>query len=296
MRYVAIVLALTIAALQVCSIADARRGGGGRGGGGRGGGGMRGGSMSRGSMPSRGASNGGFNLGSDFQRGSGPMQRPGVAQRPAGGNLGNGNLGNGKFATVQPPIANRPGNGGNRPGNGGNRPGNGGDRPSRPGNGGDRPGKGGGSIPNPIQPGGCCYYWNGGAAWYPAPYYWGGGFWGPYAFGVTAVLYGEIEDEENDVTYNSYEVQPNTHGASFLTAYQLTQVACGPPGLVVVYGPEQSVVCANPNQYVGEGSYQLDTATLSLVSLGPPASPTPAPQPTTPSGALLVTPAPAPTR
>jgi hypothetical protein len=105
-------------------------------------------------------------------------------------------------------------------------------------------------------------------AWAPVPYYWGGGFWGAWAIGLTsAAVYGAVVDEEDNVTYNSYEVQPGTPGETFLSTYQLVQVKCGPPGLVVVYGPENSVICANPNQNVGEGEYRLDTATLNLISL-----------------------------
>jgi hypothetical protein len=56
----------------------------------------------------------------------------------------------------------------------------------------------------------------------------------------------------------------------------LTQTKCGPPNLVVVYGPEESVICANPNSFVGEGKYSLDTQTLSLVSMEPAAAAQPA--------------------
>jgi hypothetical protein len=92
------------------------------------------------------------------------------------------------------------------------------------------------------------------------------------------VVFGEIVDEEHDVTYNSYQVSPGTPGATFLTTYQLTQTQCGPPNLVVVYGPENSVICAQPNDYVGEGSYRLDTVTLDLIPLkgnAPPQASTP---------------------
>jgi hypothetical protein len=123
--------------------------------------------------------------------------------------------------------------------------------------------------------------------WAPVPYYWGGGFWGAWAIGMTsAVVYGAIVDEETNITYNSYEVQPGTPGETFLQTYQLTQVQCGPSGLVVVYGPENSVICATPNGYVGEGQYRLDTVTLDLIAInGPPQAsattqPSPAPQPT----------------
>jgi hypothetical protein len=105
-------------------------------------------------------------------------------------------------------------------------------------------------------------------AWAPVPYYWGGGFWGAWAIGLTsAAVYGAVVDEDTHVTYNSYEVQPGTPGETFLDTYQLTQVQCGPENLVEVFGPENSVICATPNQYVGAGEYQLDTATLNLMPM-----------------------------
>jgi hypothetical protein len=127
-------------------------------------------------------------------------------------------------------------------------------------------------VNNPVYGGGGYYGWNGGMAWAPAPYYWGGGFWGAMAIGVTsAAVYGSIVDEDDNVTYNSYEVQAETPGATFLSTYQLTQTQCAPKGLVVVYGPQNSVICAQPNNYVGEGSYRLDTVTLDLIPInGPP--------------------------
>ena len=57
--------------------------------------------------------------------------------------------------------------------------------PGRPGSPGNRPGGGNNinsgnniNINNPVYGGGGAYGWNGGYAWAPAPYYWGGGFWG----------------------------------------------------------------------------------------------------------------------
>ena len=86
-------------------------------------------------------------------------------------------------------------------------------------------------VNNPVYGGGGAYGWNGGMAWAPAPYYWGGGFWGAMAIGVTsAAVYGAIVDEDTHVTYNSYEVQAGTPGETFLTSYQLTQTQCGPAG------------------------------------------------------------------
>ena len=120
-------------------------------------------------------------------------------------------------------------------------------------------------IRNPVYVNNSAWGWNRGVAWAPAPYYWGGGFWGAMAIGVTsAAVYGSIV--ANNQTYASYQVQPSSPGATFLSNYQLTQVQCGPPGLVVVYGPNNSVICANPNNLVAAGTYQLNTETLSLTS------------------------------
>jgi hypothetical protein len=119
-------------------------------------------------------------------------------------------------------------------------------------------------VANPVYYGGA-WGWNGGYPWYPAPTYWGGGFWGPFAVGVTsAAVYGAIV--ANNTTYNSYQVQPESAGAKLLQSYQLTQTACGPPGLVVIYGPNNSVICADPNHLVSAGNYSLNTQTLTLTS------------------------------
>lgn len=125
-------------------------------------------------------------------------------------------------------------------------------------------------IRNPVYVNNSAWGWNHGVAWTAAPYYWGGGFWGAMAIGVTsaavgAAVYGSVVS--NNVTYSSYQVQPSSPGATFLSNYQLTQVQCGPPGLVVVYGPQNSVICANPNHLVAAGSYRLNAETLSLTTL-----------------------------
>ena len=120
-------------------------------------------------------------------------------------------------------------------------------------------------VSNPVYTGGA-WGWNHGVAWAPAPYYWGGGFWGAMAISATsAAIYGSIV--ANNHTYTSYQVQPSSPGATFLSNYSLTQVQCGPSNLVVVYGPSNSVICANPNQYVAAGSYTLNTDTLTLSSM-----------------------------
>lgn len=85
------------------------------------------------------------------------------------------------------------------------------------------------------------------------------------AIGVTsAAVFGTIV--ANNQTYQSYQVQPSSPGAQVLNNYHLTQTQCGPPNLVVIYGPNNSVICAFPNSTVSAGNYSLDTATLSLVS------------------------------
>jgi hypothetical protein len=66
--------------------------------------------------------------------------------------------------------------------------------------------------------------------------------------------------------YQSYQVAPDSPGATLLSNYGLTQTPCGPPGLVVIFGPDNSVICANPNDTVGPGEYTLDPTTLTITS------------------------------
>jgi hypothetical protein len=106
--------------------------------------------------------------------------------------------------------------------------------------------------------------WNRGVAWNPAPTYWGGGFWGALAFSADAALFGELLDSGQ--TYDSYAVYPDSPGATLLANYQLTQTPCGPPDLVVIWGPDSSLICAIPNGTVGPGEYDIDPSTLTLVS------------------------------
>ena len=123
----------------------------------------------------------------------------------------------------------------------------------------------GATVTNPVYHGYPAWGWNGGAAWYPAPYYWGGGFWGPFAVGaVTAAAFGTIA--YNNTTYTSYKTEPSSPGAKLLASYKLTQTPCGPPGLVVIYGPSNSVICAQPNQLVAAGNYSVNSSNLTIVS------------------------------
>lgn len=42
--------------------------------------------------------------------------------------------------------------------------------------------------------------------------------------------------------------------------------SCVPPNLVVIWGPDDSVICAYPNNLVAPGNYKRDPATLTMVS------------------------------
>ncbi len=95
------------------------------------------------------------------------------------------------------------------------------------------------------------WVWNGGHVWAAAPYYWGGGFWGSLAIGLS---------------FNDYVVQPSSPGAQLLANYGLQQTDCDQDNLVQIFGPDGSEICAYPNDEVGPGQYQVDPSTLSLVS------------------------------
>jgi hypothetical protein len=124
-------------------------------------------------------------------------------------------------------------------------------------------------VTNPVYGAYPAWGWNSGVAWYPAPYYWGGGFWGAMAIGATsAALYGSMVNANNQ-TVTSYQVQPDSPGAKLLESYKLTQTPCGPPNLVVIYGPNNSVICAVPNGTVSAGTYALDSSNLTIISQKP---------------------------
>jgi hypothetical protein len=228
MNRLALAIAMLLALSATLHCADAQRRGGGR---------IGGGMRSRPSMPSR------------------SMQRPST---PSGGFNFNGDFSN-RTPVDRPsnPIAGAPGD---RPGR---APGSGvgsGNRPDRP-PGGTRP-----PIQPPVPPA-PNYGWNGGVIWAPAPYYYGGGFWGPYAWGVTtAVVLGSVENEETNEEVKSYEVSPDSPGAKVLSAYGLQQVECKSEGLVTIFGPENSVVCASPNELVSAGVYDLNVQDLTIYS------------------------------
>jgi hypothetical protein len=82
------------------------------------------------------------------------------------------------------------------------------------------------------------------------------------------VYFGAIPDAQ--IVYPSYQVEPDSPGAELLQDYGLQQTPCGPPDLVVIWGPDNSVICALPNNNVGPGNYSVDPETFSLVSAPPP--------------------------
>jgi hypothetical protein len=93
--------------------------------------------------------------------------------------------------------------------------------------------------------GGAAWGWNGGVAWAPAPYYWGGGFWRALAISATtAAIHGSIV--HSNVTYTSYQVQPNSPGATFLSNYGLTQVQCDRPVSLWFTDPTTALSARSP--------------------------------------------------
>jgi hypothetical protein len=121
-------------------------------------------------------------------------------------------------------------------------------------------------VVNPVYRG-PAWGWNHGAVWTPAPAYWGGGFWGAFAVGAaSAIVMGSIVNAATHQTYTSYQVSQGSPGAQLLSNYHLQQVPCGPPNLVVIYGPNNGVICANPNDLVSAGNYAVNADTLTLQS------------------------------
>jgi hypothetical protein len=102
--------------------------------------------------------------------------------------------------------------------------------------------------------GGNPWGWNGGREWVASPRYWGGGFWGAFGLGLA---FGSV---------GYYEVQSGYPGYDLLANYGLTQTSCDQPNIVQIFGPDGSEICAYPNDMVAPGAYNVDPATLTLVS------------------------------
>lgn len=117
-----------------------------------------------------------------------------------------------------------------------------------------RRGRLGPALPNAHEPRGP-YGWNDGIVWGPAPIYWAGGFWGPIPPA------GPSEMTPIDI---------DSPGARLLDDYGLTQTPClTSSGLVEIWGPSGSVICAGGNASVAAGNYTVDTAAFTLVTFRP---------------------------
>jgi len=125
------------------------------------------------------------------------------------------------------------------------------------------------AIVNPRwNPGLGNWWWNGNRPWYPTPRYWGGGFWGNLAIGlssaaVAGAVAGSIANANNNP---QVVVVNNSPGGQLLSSYELVQVPCSTSAnLVVIAGPSDSVICARPTAAVPAGFYTVDTANLALI-------------------------------
>lgn len=125
-------------------------------------------------------------------------------------------------------------------------------------------------VVNPRGRGGVAWGWNRGVAWYPRYNYWGGGFWGAFAIGaVTGGIIGAATSNNENNTYienNYYIIEKDTPGYTLLSDYNLIQTQCiESNNIVIINGPENSQICALPNDIVPAGFYSIDMDTLTLV-------------------------------
>jgi len=109
--------------------------------------------------------------------------------------------------------------------------------------------------------------WHGGSPWYPNRTYWGGGFWGPFAAGavvggITGSLVTAAANQNNNTVI---VVQQGTPGYNLLDSYGLKQTSRCDETVVIIYGPENSIICATPNTIVRAGRYDIDAEKLILI-------------------------------
>jgi hypothetical protein len=109
--------------------------------------------------------------------------------------------------------------------------------------------------------------WHGGSPWYPNRTYWGGGFWGPFAAGavvggITGSLITAAANQNNNTVI---VVQQGTPGYNLLDSYGLKQTNRCDETVVIIYGPENSIICATPNTIVRAGRYDIDAEKLILI-------------------------------
>ncbi|WP_460194287.1 hypothetical protein [Thermosynechococcus sp. FA-CM-4201] len=123
-------------------------------------------------------------------------------------------------------------------------------------------------IVNPRwRPGWNSWWWNGTRPWYPTPNYWGGGFWGNLAIGLTsAAVAGAIAGSIANNNSPQVVVVSNSPGGQLLSSYKLVQVPCtNASDVVVILGPADSVICAQPTAAVPAGVYTINVANLALI-------------------------------
>lgn len=112
------------------------------------------------------------------------------------------------------------------------------------------------------------WWWNDGRRWHSDDNYWGGGFWGNFlASMVTLGLTSAIINADNSNDAPNYVViKENSPGYYLFNNYGLTQVQCDTSeDLVFIYGPQNSLICAFPNENVPAGSYDVNQEGLLLV-------------------------------
>jgi len=94
--------------------------------------------------------------------------------------------------------------------------------------------------------------------------YWGGGFWGGIAVGaVTAGVTSAIINSASQSYNPTYiDSEQNSPGYNLLSSYGLIQVSCIEDGSqVYIYGPQNSLICADPNSLIQAGYYEVDPST-----------------------------------
>jgi hypothetical protein len=113
--------------------------------------------------------------------------------------------------------------------------------------------------PNPHHYGN--WGWHNGTPWLPGLSFWAGAFWGNYALGSVG--------DGDQYPLDFVPVVPGSPGYELLSDYGLTQTDCNadPSTIVVIDGPDGSVICAIPNNLVGPGTYYVDPTTLTLESV-----------------------------
>jgi hypothetical protein len=99
--------------------------------------------------------------------------------------------------------------------------------------------------------------WNRGAVWTPNYSYWGGGFWGGFLFGA---ITGAIANNQ----HNYMIIERGSPGEILFNDYSLVQTSCN-QNAIVVNGPSNSVICAEPNSVIPPGTYMVEPSTLTLI-------------------------------